>query len=148
MAISALSAISNATAFIQPPQVLVQQTRAELFARALENTLSGPPVAPAALAAVADQPALVDGLERALFRDLALQVANADRAGLSTLLDPSLTSTLGLGGALPDALPAVLAAASTDQSLALTASFTGLLNTLQLLGSDTGEEPTLVDLFA
>jgi hypothetical protein len=148
MAISALSAISNATAFIQPPQVLVQQTRAELFARALENTLSGPPVAPAALAAVADQPALVDGLERALFRDLALQVANADRAGLSTLLDPSLTSTLGLGGALPDALPAVLAAASTDQSLALTASFTALLNTLQLLGAETDAEPTLVDLFA
>jgi hypothetical protein len=148
MAISALSAISNATAFIQPPQPLVQQTRTELFTRALERTLSGPPVAPAAVAAAGSQPALVDGLQRALFRDLALQIANADRAGLTALIAPSLTSTLGLGGALPDALPAVLAAASTDQSLALTASFTGLLNTLQLLGSETGDEPTLVDLFA
>jgi hypothetical protein len=148
MAISALSAISNATAFIQPPQPLVQQARAELFTRALDHTLSGPPVAPAALAAVAEQPAFVNGLERALFRDLALQVAGADRAGLTALVDRSLTSTLGLSGGLPDALPAVLAAASTDQSLALTASFTGLLNTLQLLGAETDAEPTLVDLFA
>ena len=148
MAISAISAISNAAAFIQPPPVVVQQTRAELFTRALDGTLGGPPVAPAALAAVADQPAFVDSLERALFRDLSLQVANADRAGLTALLDPSLTSTLGLGGALPDALPAVLASAGTQQSLALTASFTSLLNTLQLLGADTADEPTLVDLFA
>jgi hypothetical protein len=148
MAISALSAISNATAFIQPPQLLVQQTRAELFARALDNTLSGPPVSPTALAAVADQRAFADSLERALFRDLSLQVANTDRAGLTALLDRSLSSTLGLGGVLPDALPAVLAAASAEQSLALTMGFSAFLNTLQLLGSETGDEPTLVDLFA
>jgi hypothetical protein len=148
MAVSALSAISNATAFIQPPQVLARQTRAELFARALDSTLSGPPVSPAALAAVTEQRAFVDNLERALFRDLSLQVASADRAGLTALLDRSLTATLGLGGALPDALPAVLAGASAEQSLALTASFTALLNTLQLLGSETGDEPALVDLFA
>jgi hypothetical protein len=149
MAISALSPVSNALSFIQPPlpssRVVTTQ---ELFSRALEGSLSGPPASPAALAATVSQPQLVSSLERALFRDLALQVGRADGAGLTSLLDPSVSSLLGLGGALPNALPPILASASMQQSLAFTASLTTLFNTIQLLGSEASEEPSLVDLLA
>ena len=146
MAISPIGPISNATSFIQAalsPRLL---TSAQAFEQVLATSVSGPPTAPAALAA-ARPGDFATTLEQALFRNLVNTVERADLSTLTPALQPLFAGELGLTSPLsPDALLPLLAGATPAERAMLSANLTSLLNTIQLLGTEPDQEPQLGNL--
>ena len=108
MAVSPIGPISNATSFIQAalsPRLL---TPAQAFEQVLATSVSGPPTAPAALAA-ARPGDFATALEQALFRNLVNTVERADLSTLTPALQPLFAGELGLTSPLSPDAPAAAA---------------------------------------
>jgi hypothetical protein len=153
MAVSAISAISNATSFIQPLLPITQQVSArDLAARVLENSISGPPLAPTALTSATRPSEFLSALERALFRDWATRIEGAEAATFNLALNPLFSGDINVGALLQQAeLPTALANASQQAQAAFTSGLASLLSTIQLLGDEGDQVPrigTLLDFFA
>jgi hypothetical protein len=144
MAVSPLATISNATSFIQPalpPRLL---TPAQAFTQVLQTSLSGPPTPPASLVAAARSGEFPSALEAALFRNLVRTVESANLAGLTPAVEPLFAGELNLTEPLsPESLQRLLAGASQGERLVLSVSLAALFSTIQLLGAEADQEPTL-----
>lgn len=146
MALTALSPIGVGSAFIPLPVPPRQALTQDVFGQVLGTSLSGVPVATAAITSSGNATQSLAALEQALFSDWLTSMQNADTSPLAASLDPLLSDQFAASNALAQ-LPF---GGTTSQSLDLTARLVALFNTVQLLGTAQTENQSgsLFDLLA